>query len=102
MSFRTFTIILLGPGAFYPPSYLDSCLPVLHDAGSNTVVATLLSFNLSSPQNAIHTADSTWLRKKYLTPLVETAARDGFLFVHSYGGIPGGLLLMASAKSLPS
>ncbi len=81
--------ILLVPGAWFPQSSYDGFLKVLREAGYPTACASYSSLNPEEPEKADAAADTAFIRRTSLLPLVEAEEKDVVIIMHSYGGIPG-------------
>ena len=81
--------ILLIPGAWFPSSAYNSFLHAVRNAGYQTECASYPSLNPKDPRNTDTTADTSFVIKNYLIPLIEIEQKDVVIVMHSYGGIPG-------------
>ena len=81
--------ILLIPGAWFPPSAYNAFLHAVRNAGYQTECASYPSLNPKDPEHADAEADTSFVVKNYLIPLVEIEQKDVVIIMHSYGGIPG-------------
>lgn len=80
-------VVVVVPGAWHPSAAYRPITSALMDAGFESSVASLPSFNTNDPSSASCKADATALRRQILSHIDE-AGHDIVLLVHSYGGIP--------------
>lgn len=81
--------ILLIPGAWFPSSAYNAFLHAVRNAGYQTECASYPSLNPNDPKHADAAADTLFVVKNYLIPLIEIEQKDVVIVMHSYGGIPG-------------
>ena len=81
--------VVLVPGAWFPQSAYDTFLQAVSNAGFPTVYASYPSLDPQDPMHADAAADTSFILKNSLLPLIETDEKDVVIVMHSYGGIPG-------------
>lgn len=80
--------ILLVPGAWFESSIYDSFLSLLQKSSFPTAYAPYPSLDPTDPATADAAADTDFVLKRSLLPLIDQG-KDVVVLMHSYGGVPG-------------